>query len=82
MRYLQAHRDLRREGKFLLPFYFFCKGQIVPQVLRKRKGPDEEEECKISDISTNPSLYQTWPSTEYRRQQGNRNNSGVCFTNS
>lgn len=50
-------------------FTFFRKGEIVPQVLRKRKGPDEEEESKMSDISTNLYQYQTWASTKYRRQQ-------------
>lgn len=42
---------------FLVVFFscFFCRGEILPQVLRKaERDPDEEEEDEMPDVSTNP----------------------------
>lgn len=62
---------------FLQIFFFFCKGEIFPRVLRKiKQEPAEEREVKCQ--MSQPILL----STEHGHLlniAGNGNNSGACF---
>lgn len=76
--FLQSHRDLWAESYCVFAvFFFFCKGEIFPQVLRKIKQ-EPAEERKVKCQMSQPILL----STEHGHllnTAGNRNNSGVCF---